>query len=227
MAPRVPRQLTGAGGRLDHGSMVMKTARGAKQGSRVDGRRAWRERNRNAVVDALLDLYAEGNINPGAQEVAERSGVSRRSLFRYFDDMDEMCRVAIDRHQQRVSHLFELDAVGEGALSDRIDRIVEQRGRLFETVAPIRRIARLRAPFQPLLADELKRTRALLSRQVKRQFSAELEEMEANVRRSTLAAADVLTSFESFDVMTSAQGLSPEHTADALRTGLRALFGAC
>lgn len=204
----------------------MKAVSSAESRSRVDGRRAWRERNRDAVVDAILDLYREGNINPGAQDIARRSGVSRRSLFRYFDDMDEMCRVAIDRHQERVSQLFELDGVGEGTLNERIDRIAEQRTRLFETVAPVRRIARLRASYQPIIADELDRTAALLSDQVRRHFAGELADMGTDLRRSTFAAADVLTSFDGFDVMRSAQMLGPDEIAGAIKAGLRALFRA-
>lgn len=208
----------------DHWRMATKTAASREAHSRIDGRRAWRERNRNAVVDALLDLYLEGVVNPGAQEIAERSGVSRRSLFRYFDDMDEMCRVAIDRHQQRVCDLFELEDLGTGTLEDRIDRIAEQRTRLFETVAPIRRIARLRALYQPILANELLRTQELLSRQVEKHFATELDAMDPHSRSSTLSAADVLTSFDGFDVMRSSQRRRPHEIAEALRTGLCALF---
>lgn len=191
---------------------------------RVDGRRAWRERNRTAVVDALLDLYSEGIISPGAQEVAERSGVSRRSLFRYFDDMDEMCRVAIERHAQRVSHLFEIEQIGEGTCEERIRRIVDQRIRLFETIAPIRRIAKLRAPFQPIIADELRRVQSRDRRLLERHFAAELDVLDADARRDVLASADVLTSFESFDLMREVQGLSPRKTRNALQRGLTALF---
>lgn len=218
--------MTSAAATDDYWLMATKTVLAAQPRPRVDGRRAWRERNRNAVVDALLDLYSEGIINPGAQEVAERSGISRRSLFRYFDDMDEMCRVAIDRHQERVSHLFELDGLGDGPLVERIDGIAEQRTRLFETVAPVRRIARIRASHQPILSEELKRTRNLLSRQVEAHFAAELDTMDADSRRSTLAAADVLTSFDGFDVMRSAAGLSPDDITKTITTGLRALFDA-
>lgn len=204
--------------------MATKTATSPESRSRVDGRRAWRERNRNAVVDALLDLYMEGIANPGAQEIAEKSGVSRRSLFRYFDDMDEMCRVAIERHQERVSDLFELEHSGTGPLVERIDRMAEQRTLLFETVAPIRRIARLRASHQPIIADELRRTRELLGKQVEEHFATELGAMAPETRRTTLSAADVLTSFDGFDVMRSSQGLRPEQIAEVLRTGLGALF---
>jgi AcrR family transcriptional regulator len=98
----------------------------------VDGRRAWRDRNLNAVVDALLDLFAEGNLRPGADEIAVRSGVSRRSVFRYFDDLDSLDRVAIERQTARVAHLVELPAIGEGRLPDRIARIVAQRIELFD-----------------------------------------------------------------------------------------------
>lgn len=224
MALGVPRQLTALVESADHWSMAKKTTASPEPHSRVDGRRAWRERNRNAVVDALLDLYLEGVANPGAREIAERSGVSRRSLFRYFVDMDEMCRVAIERHQERVSDLFELQAVGTGSLAERIDRIAEQRTRLFETVGPIRRIAQLRASYQPILADELKRTRELLSHQLEKHFSAELDAMQPETRRSTLSVADALTAFEAFDVMRSSQGLRPDQITEALRTGLRALF---
>jgi AcrR family transcriptional regulator len=207
--------------------MATKAGATAKPRSRIDGRHAWRERNRNAVVDALLDLYLEGAVNPGARVIAERSRVSRRSLFRYFDDMDDMCRVAITRHQERVSHLFELDGLGVGTVEDRIDRIVAQRIRLFDAVAPVRRIARLRAPYQPILANELKRTRELLSRQVEEHFAAELDTLDPDARRSTLSAADVLTSFDGFDVMRSSLGLLPNEIAETLRTGLSALFRSC
>jgi AcrR family transcriptional regulator len=207
--------------------MATKAGAAAKPSSRIDGRHAWRERNRNAVVDALLDLYLEGAVNPGAQLIAERSGVSRRSLFRYFDDMDDMCRVAISRHQERVSHLFELDALGVGTLEDRIDRIVEQRIRLFEAVAPVRRIARLRAPYQPILAEELRRTGDILSRQAVDNFAAELNAMGPDARSRARSAADILTSFDAFEVMRSSQGLHPEQIAEVIRSGLRALFHIC
>ena len=39
----------------------------------VDGRRVRRDRNRDAVVDALLTLYGEGNREPGSAEIAERA----------------------------------------------------------------------------------------------------------------------------------------------------------
>jgi AcrR family transcriptional regulator len=193
-------------------------------GGGVDGRRAWRDRNRNAVVDALLDFYEEDNGSPGAQAIAERSGVSRRSLFRYFDDMDELCRAAIVRHSDRVSHLFEIRGLGEGELEERIDRLVDQRVQLFEAIASVRRIARLRARTQPIIADEMARSGVLLRRQIERHFEPEMSMLNAAERRDTLAAVDVLMSFESFDLMRGAQGLSLARVGDAMRRALQSLI---
>lgn len=177
-----------------------------------------------AVVDALLDLYAEGNLRPGAQEVAERSGVSRRSVFRYFDDLDDLDRTAIERQQQRVRHLLDIATLGEGPLPGRVSRLADQRVALFTEVRPAARVSRLRAPFHRVIAEELEQGRRFLSRQVERQFGAELAAMEPAAAKETLAAADALCSFEAFEFLTS-RGLSPAEIAAAIRRGLASLLG--
>jgi len=190
----------------------------------LDGRRASRERNRDAVVDALLDLYQEGIVRPSADEIADRSGVSRRSLFRYFEDMDELCRVAIDRQYSRVRHLFPIENFGVGSLAQRLEALVAQRLRLFQAIAPVASIARGRAVLQPILQEQLRTDGALLRSQVERQIAPELDRLDAKSRAQTLAAADVLTCFEAFDVMTTRQGLSVEDTSGAMRSALAALL---
>jgi len=41
-----------------------------------DGRHARRERNRVAVVDAMLELYQEGNLDPSSDEIAAQKAVA-------------------------------------------------------------------------------------------------------------------------------------------------------
>lgn len=190
----------------------------------VDGRRAWRDRNLNAVVDALLDLFAEGNLRPGADEIAARSGVSRRSVFRYFDDLDNLDRIAIDRQVARVAHLVDLDRIGEGSLDARIERIVAQRIRLYEAIAPVAKVSRLRAPFEPVVAQELSRSRRLFRRQVERHFDAELRTLDRADRASALSAAAVLCSFEAYELQRYGHNMTARQITDTMRTGLTALF---
>jgi AcrR family transcriptional regulator len=74
-----------------------------------DGRTARRERNREAVVTALLGLYREGVMTPSADEIATRAGVSARSLFRYFTDVDDLAFAAVARQAEHLMPLLALD----------------------------------------------------------------------------------------------------------------------
>ncbi len=47
----------------------------------VDGRRARREHNRAAVLDALAELYGEANYEPSAAEIAERAGLAASQVL--------------------------------------------------------------------------------------------------------------------------------------------------
>ena len=192
----------------------------------VDGRRAWRDRNLNAVVDALLDLFAEGNLRPAADEIAARSGVSRRSVFLFFDDLESLDRVAIERQVARVGHLLDLPDVGEGPIEDRIDRLISQRLRLFEAIMPVARVSRLRAPFEPVVADELARSRHLFRRQVERHFADALRPLGRSERNAALGAAEILCSFESYELLRLGHEHTSKQIGEVMRVGLRSLFGS-
>jgi AcrR family transcriptional regulator len=171
------------------------------QPTELDGRRARRGRNREAVVDALLELFREGVLSPSVATVAERSGVSLRSVFRYFDDLDEMGRIAIARHTENVQHLFPLAKIGEGNREDRIQRLVDHRIALYDAVAPVVRATMLRAPFQPVVAAGLAERRAYLRDQIDEQFAPELAILPDTDRFVVATAADALTSFETLEVL--------------------------
>jgi AcrR family transcriptional regulator len=194
--------------------------------SELDGRRARRGRNREAVVDALLELFREGQLNPSVAAVAERSGVSLRSVFRYFDDLDEMGRIAIGRHLDSVGHLFDLPGIGEGSRADRIDALVTQRLALYERVAPVMRAALIRAPFQPVISTALARRRAFLRDQVASQFAPELAQLSGAEAASVLAGADVLTSFESMELLRIDHKLTTARAAVAVKGSLDRLLPA-
>jgi AcrR family transcriptional regulator len=189
-----------------------------------DGRRARRNRNREAVVDAFLELFREGNLNPSAAVVAERSGVSLRSVFRYFDDLDEMGRIAIGRHALTVQPLIGLPRIGEGDRTSRIARLVEHRLTLYRTIAPVVRATLLRAPFQPVLAAGLEIRRAELRAQLEIHFAAELVQLPQARRWLVVDAVDVLTSFEATEQLVEHRHLSPEQCTALLTSALDQLI---
>lgn len=190
----------------------------------TDGRNLRRDRNRDAVVTALLGLYREGNLGPNADEIAERAGISVRSLFRYFDDVDTLVRAAIARQQEHLAPLYALDASVDQPLAERVDRFVAGRVRLLEGMGEVGRVARALAARQPLILAELARIRGALRRQLTDLFAAELDQLPPAERATTAAAADVVASWESFDLMRNDQGLSRDDAAAAMGAALRRLL---
>jgi AcrR family transcriptional regulator len=55
-----------------------------------------RNRNSEAVLEAVLSLFLEHNLHPHPKEIADRAGVSLRSVYRYLGDADLM-RVGMDQ----------------------------------------------------------------------------------------------------------------------------------
>lgn len=203
---------------------TQRTTQTATTEESVDGRSARRERNKVVVVDAYLDLIRDGVPRPSMAEVADRSGFSVRSVFRYFADRDEMARTSIQRQQERVGALYDQRVDESLSLADRISGLVELRISLYETIAPTARLSRSLAPTQPIIEAELASTRGHLRAAVKRLFASELAGMATDDAADALAVIDVLTSFESFDLLRSDRGLSKPRVARALRAAITTLL---
>jgi len=190
----------------------------------VDGRHLRRDRNRDAVIEALLVLFREGNLEPSTDEIAARSGVSARSLFRYFDDVDDLCRAAISQQQHDVAHLFTVAATPDLPTATKVTALVRQRVDLFEAIQHVATVVRLRAPFQPIVRDNLTRNRSVLRDHLATLFAPELASMPDAVAASRLAAADVAASFESWWLWRDDQGLTTKKAAAVLTDTLLVLF---
>jgi len=186
----------------------------------VDGRRLRREQNREAVLDALVELFAEGLYQPSANDIAERAGISPRSLFRYFDDIDDLNRATIERQLAAARPQLDIDVRPDAPTRTKIERVVEARMRLFETIAPAARAARGYALRHAVVAAHLRESRAHLRDQVRHIFAAELK----GDRAALLPVLDALCSFETCELLRFDQGLSRAKTVSALVTALTALL---
>jgi AcrR family transcriptional regulator len=192
----------------------------------VDGRRLRRDRNREAVVQALLELYRAGNLTPSTDEIAERAGISSRSLFRYFDDVDALVRTAVARQQEHLAPLFEVSARPEQPLVARVDRFVADRTRLLDAMGPVGQLARSIAPRQPQVAAELGRIRAVLRSQVVDVFAPELALAPAGEHDAVLAALDVACSWEARHLLRQDQRLGKSAAARVMALSIHRLLGA-
>jgi hypothetical protein len=106
----------------------------------------------------------------------------------------------------------------------RISGLVAQRVRLFDTMGPVGVVARVRAPFQPLIATELRQARSFLRHQIQQLFAAELTAAGAAQAARMLAVADVLCSFEAYQLLRHDQHLSRARAGAAIADGLAHVF---
>jgi AcrR family transcriptional regulator len=194
----------------------------------VDGRTARKDRNMVAVLDAVLELFIKGDLIPSPEAIAERSGVSLRSVYRYLAASKDLVHAAIERHLERVGPLFALDAVGEGPFATRVEDFVAARLRLYRAIAPMARAAqartRMRAtPASEIIKASLNARRGMLRVQLSRHFATELATFGPRAE-AILAAADALTQIETIDWYLVDGGYTLTETRDALATGLDRLL---
>jgi len=190
----------------------------------VDGRVARRQRNVDTVLDVVIEMFAEEAMFPTMEQAATRSGLSLRSLYRYFADPGELLEAVIARTSQVGVELSQLRDPGEGPLDKRIDEFSAMRVRVHDEIGSVFRAALANAARHPRVRDQLADDRANMRRQFEQQFAPELAARKGSDRTAVLAAGDLLTQLESVEFLRRHRQLSAAETRAAIRVGLRALL---
>ena len=190
---------------------------------RPDGRRLRSERSQTAVVDAMLDLYREGVLRPGASEIAQRAGVSERTVFRLFDDLQSLTATVLERQSARAGHLFAAPD-NSGGREERIDALLAQRLTLYEEISPVMRAARLCLPASTATREAIRARRRLLRRQVERQFRPELDRLPPSDRAELVTALDTTLGLETLELLRATEGLTTAEARAVLGRMVRALL---
>ncbi|WP_148288749.1 TetR/AcrR family transcriptional regulator [Ilumatobacter nonamiensis] len=188
-----------------------------------DGRRARRERNRLAVIDAMFSLVQEGELPPTVEDVAARAGVSVSSVFRNFDGLPDLQRQALDSFESRFEHLFVVD----DAASDRDVRVrshVSARVELCEQAGGLIRIARARSLDHDTILAGASRLRSRMADQTRQRFASEVSALPRVAGSNLVALIDGITSPEMFELMTSVHSRSPRQVTTSWVMALDALL---
>lgn len=188
-----------------------------------DGRAARAVRTRKAVADALLNLIEEGDLRPTSKSIARRAGVSERTIFQHFDDLETLFSVAAERVGDRiVGNLKQLsdDAPFAQRLSDYMDELLY----LHEAMTSVRRASRLHEPFSPVIDRALGWWRDALRRGIERVFAPELEQWSGDEQRDVLEALAVIATWSSWENMRRHSGFSPERARRVLELSFCAVL---
>jgi len=190
----------------------------------TDGRSARSARTRQAVVRALLDLIAAGELRPTARRVADKAGISLRSVYVHFEDLEDLFLAAAHEQMLLVASLAR-SVPADGPFEDRVVAYADQRCAILEAAAPVRRAADLQEPFSPTLSHLLDFARRAAREELSRVFEPELSVLEAHVRRRRLAALDATASSSAWRVLRVANGLGVDESRQAVCEAITALLG--
>jgi TetR/AcrR family transcriptional regulator, regulator of autoinduction and epiphytic fitness len=194
--------------------------------SRTDGRVLRGQRNTQAILDALLDLYRQGALTPTLTEVAQAAGVTTRAVYHRFPDIEAIAREVGRRQIKEHRARFYSIPLSEGSLHERIVAFVETRMAMYEEIAPVRRAAMANLHRSEFIREQLRFVWALSRQQIEHAFATELKRLDEPLRKQLLESLDVLTSFECWDRMRTRQQLSDAEVRGILIDLLTGAVGA-
>ncbi|HVQ90647.1 MAG TPA: TetR/AcrR family transcriptional regulator [Mycobacteriales bacterium] len=196
------------------GSEPVGSEPAAEQPARVDGRSLRAERTRQAVVEALHALLAEGHLKVSGRQIAERAGVSLRALWSNFGDLEGL-------YAASYAHLLELQRAAyqpvpaDLPLCERVAAFCRQRVRMLELIAPYARAAHLAQPYSP----QLQRNRSVQIGHVRDEISALFRsELDAAGpgRERLRNAVLVATTFNAWQMARDQLGLDADEAAGVM-----------
>lgn len=178
-------------------------------------------RTRDNVVDSLLALIEEGNLRPTAREIAARAGVSLRSLYVHFDDVEALFHAAAIRHKVRLDEHYTAPLTS-GPFEERLVAFVERRAKYYELGHNIRQAALMQEPFSPALHSILEAAREAGRAELDKVFAPELSGRKLAQKR---AALDTMTHPAAWRVLRAQHGLGIDTAKSVMCEMVRALLG--
>lgn len=185
------------------------------------------EQSHDAIVDAMLGLYHRGIPDPTALQIADQAGVSLRSVYYHFSDLEALAVEAVRRQRSQIEPLL-LQPMPGGPLQERITDTVTRRCELFEIVSPVRRAALLIRHRSPTIDENLAVLARVLRAQLADTFAPELDRLdeEQDGRCPVLDAMDLATSWEAWERLRTSQALTRDRARCVLHVTLTGLLGA-
>lgn len=199
--------------------------RSGADADQIDGRAARSLRTRRAIVDALRALNKDGNLAPTVPQIAERAGISRRTVWQHFADLESLLAEAGRRDLEIAWSLFEpVDA--DEPLPTRIALFTAQRARIMEEMAPSWRASRIQEPFSAQLRANKERMIALAREDLERTFAPELRALRGRRRTQVAAAAHVASLWATWESLRTELGCPPSEARAVIAETLTRLFSA-
>jgi AcrR family transcriptional regulator len=195
-----------------------------KETPHIDGRRKRRIKNKLRTTEAILDLILETGDVPSIEAMAERSGVSRRSVFRFFNNKAELYSEMHNLMRQRMWNRFSfLVADTDRSLEETIRLWIDLRIQINEYIMPLRTLVEEKKRGSSLIQDRQKDTRQVEQQVIHDLFAPYLHDHseQEGIQRLLLLNC----SWNVWSLLRNDYGLSIEESRKLLEMQIGTLLG--
>lgn len=187
----------------------------------TDGRHARSRRNREAVARAALQWVRETGREPDPVEIARRAGVSRRTLFRLFDDLEALHVEANRLQRAEVLERFPPPMPQGRPLEQRLSALVAHRAALYDYIMPLRVMADRKRHDSEVVERDLRESRRAFRMHMRIMLGDAVDDCD----EALLHALEVQSSWYTWRALRLEQGCSTEVAAAVVENTMRALLG--
>ncbi|WP_199906878.1 TetR/AcrR family transcriptional regulator [Aeromicrobium chenweiae] len=188
----------------------------------TDGRVARGQRTRDAIVEAHTALLREGVLKPTAKVIAQRAGISVRTLWLNYKDTETLLGATTAYWLEADAELR--DDIDPGLpLDERVERYLDMRARRLEHLAPAARSAALGEPFSVALQESRRQHVDRVRDDLAHVFAAELT-AEGPGRDVLAAGLFVASSWPTWSSLRDDLGLDPDAARAVVRASLLSLL---
>ncbi|MEC3956089.1 TetR/AcrR family transcriptional regulator [Nocardia sp. CDC153] len=178
------------------------------------------EQTRRAIIEALLSAVHEGEYDPTTRSIADRAGVSERSIFVHFPTRTALLTAAVDQQSEQVEELI-TDADPALPLDQRIDAVVRQSEAIFALQREPRVLGLIESLRTPAVDERMRLTDKRIRDALGRVFAPELARNEGE---QLLDLIDATVGWPYRHHLMDRRGLSKRAASDAIRRALTAML---
>ncbi|WP_199556046.1 TetR/AcrR family transcriptional regulator [Sandaracinobacteroides hominis] len=199
---------------------VAEAANSSNDAPKTDGRRERSATSRRRILAAMIDLIESGLPSPTAEAVAAKAGVSLRTVFRHFEEMENL-------HLEIAAQVFE-------RVRPILDQPLERRewpALLEESVARRAEFFEILAPFKTAIDVHRHRSRAISAQHrritvMSRDLLAAALPGEVVSNQQVFELLTLILSIETWQRLRDQQGMTMVEAREAVLRAARAIVGA-
>jgi AcrR family transcriptional regulator len=178
---------------------------------KLDGRHERVRKGKEAAINAIIAMVAEGRVNLTTADIAARAGISERTFTRYFDSIGDLIELSLQQIEPHIKHMLTLE-VPSGDLSSRIKTLINLRVSLIRTYGPLVEAVDQLSSNWAVAKDVMRERDRVLEVQFQRWFSNERTKMNED----RFAAIGIFLSYDSLRQLVFALGSRTEHVVTTL-----------